>query len=456
MSKPNILLLLTDQQRYDSLGFNGNKIIHTPNLDQLAERGVKFTHAFTPSQICTPARASLFSGKYIHNHRAVWNVGQSPIGKNKVATSNKFLTEILADAGYHTATIGKWHLGPDDSRRGKYVITADYQDTNDESNNHYSNHLKSHGFPGWDTHFTKSVDSNSRYAGISGYPKEHFFSNYIADQAVDFLNRNTKKPFFLCVSDFYPHCPWIPPEPYHQLYSPELIQLSKNIHDKLLSKPSVQRSYHAHKSCAGLTAEDYKRYTSLYYGVISLIDEAYGKILKTITELGLDKNTMIIFTSDHGEMLGNHQLLTKGPYMYDEIVRIPLCIKFPGNNLKGTNHELVSLIDLVPTVFDTAGLEIPIDLDGKSLLPMLQEETSRWRECVFSQYWYKIKNGPGIISMARNKNWKYCHHITDFDELYDLNNDPEEMNNLCFDPKYKSTLNEMRSILFDWMADKTK
>ena len=456
MKPLNILLLLTDQQRYDSLGINGNSRVKTPNLDRLGREGVAFSQATTPCPLCTPARASIYTGQYLHSHKAVWNVSQQPIGKNCVATGRRLLTELMADAGYHVSTIGKWHLGPDDPRRGEHIITADNNDAEEKENHDYSRYLKSHDLPPWSHELAKSREPGTRHAGVSAYPREHYFSNYIADRAVEFLQDHARRPFFLCVSDFYPHRPWMPPEPFDRMYDPAEMELSPNITDSLEGKPRVQRESANHRLCRELTLDQHKRHRALYMGVVSVIDEACGRVLQALRDLSLEEDTLVIFTTDHGEMLGNHQISTKGPYMYEELVHIPFLMRCPWINTPGERNELISLVDVAPTILDACGVPVPEWMEGRSILSLLTNSGPAWRQAAFSQYWYKIGGAlnPGVISMVRTKGWKYCQHLTDRHELYDLENDPHEMSNLIDEARCARELSELQLTLAEWMRGK--
>lgn len=448
---PNILVLLADELRADALGCTGNPDVKSPHIDGLAEDSVVFSNAYCTQPVCTPARASLLTGLYPHTHGCYAN--NAPLSKQKAT-----IAEMLGDA-YHSAWHGKWHLGDEiTAQRGfedwvsiEDAIYRPYysqpEDLKKRSDYHYF--LQNYGFVPDETAFdgVRTFSRETTAVMPSRYTKAHF----LGQTASSFLhNYDKSKPFFLAVSFLEPHMPFW--GPFNDHYDPMALSVSESFcHPPGSDAPLRNRLLAGQYPTAGYagfelnTEAQWRRVLANYYGLVSLIDLAIGQILSALKASGHLENTIVILTADHGDMMGNHALLEKG-VMYEESVRVPLIIRMP-NNADATQYipERISQIDLAPTLLDLAQQPIPDDLQGKSIAPVLHGEASmkpedvvvEWNsdqilrkvegfsdeeaEIVSQQYWRTLIDTEG---------WKLNTCATDTWELYQLNDDPHELNNL--------------------------
>jgi choline-sulfatase len=361
---PNILYIMSDQQRFDALGCV-RPGVHTPALDRLAKEGVRFDSTYVAQALCTPSRASIFSGLYPHAHKLDKNVYDQP---NALADAKYNLRvvwpDLLRRAGYFTGYIGKWHLGEDNP--GCFNEWYGY------------NSLKPH----W---LGKKQESQYR-------------SDYETDQAIDFLDRNQEKRFALCVSYYPPHTPYDPPDKYAALYENTAFAPAK------------------------------------YWGGVTAIDHCVGRLLEKLDGLGLRDNTLVLFTADHGDHFGNRPGGSHKGVAYDEAARVPLILRYPGVFDGGkVRTELVSNVDIMPTLLQVAGLAIPASLQGASLVPLAAGHAPQWRKLVCTE---NREDGGGHSRGIRTERYKLILReretkgASSLHELYDLARDPQEHVNL--------------------------
>lgn len=435
-NQPNILWICTDQQRADTIGALGNKHVRTPHIDALVEQGTAFTHAYCQSPVCTPSRASFLTGRYPRTTRCRQN-GQA------IPATEKLISRLLADAGYTCGLAGKLHLatcadGVVEKRidDGYKVFHWSHHPQPDWPENAYTQWLTQQG-QNWE----------SLYGGEStpyvkkGIPAEYSQTTWCANMAIDFIREQKGNPWFFSYNCFAPHHPFDPPADYLARYSPEELPLPKSRPNEAAGKTTYQEldsefahsdpnSYHV----AAMTDNDKREVTAAYYAMVELIDENVGRMVATLKETGQFENTMIIFMSDHGEMLGDHGIYLKGPHFYEEAVRVPLIFSWPGQYCNGLRADgLTELTDIAPTLLDSVGLEIPPFIQGKTLLPVLkgQMDSSNHRRCVFSEYYNAWSHKHSYGTMYRTDSHKMIvYHGTDQGELYDLKNDPDEFDNL--------------------------
>jgi len=437
---PNLCLIMTDQQRPDFLGCYGqNPVIRTPHLDHLAAGGVRFTQTFIAGYPCCPSRASLLTGLYPHAHGVI---------RNGIALDAAVPTlgDVLKNAGYRTAWMGKWHLGSEDEPQHGFDRWVG-------GRKHYRDYLAVHKLlepiPGEKVgglHHTVSRD------GHSVIPEEHFMESFLAGEAVRFLReqRTSKQPFFLGFSCFGPHQPTTPPEPWDKKYTSAQVVLSKSYHDELHNKPARQKE--ASGRLAGrLTEAQFRRVAARYYGYVEYLDRQIGRVLDALEECGLAQDTVVAFTSDHGEMLGAHGFIYKGPYLYDEVVRVPLLLRYPRRIAAGrSSAALISNVDVAPTLLELLGLPTMPRQDGRSLLPLLRGASARHRDMVFCEH-----AGETSIKMARTRDWKLALNWRppETDELYDLARDPLELNNLIDAPAAQPIRARLAAEIRAWLRD---
>ncbi len=454
---PNILWLCTDQQRFDTIRALGNSRINTPNIDQLCAEGVSFNQAYCQSPVCTPSRASFLTGRYPRTTRCRQNGQQMP-------ADEVLLPKMFADAGYRCGLAGKLHLASCSDSKIEARIDDGYHDF------HWSHHPQ----PDWgdDNAYTAwlnrkgekwddlygNPDSGSKY-WQNGMPTESHQTTWCAEETISFLQKNNGRPWFFTFNCFAPHHPFDPPKEFLDRYDPGDMPLPKVREGELAAKPSFQQldSEWAHNSpgefhSGAMTDQDRREVCAAYYAMCEHIDHEVGRILQALEESGQAENTIVIFMSDHGEMLGDHGIYFKGPHFYDEAVRVPLVMRWPGKFAEGLqSDELVELLDLAPTFLEAAGIDPPPDrLQGKSLMPLLQGEKVKHRDHVFSEYYNSWTHGDAYASMLRTRTEKLVvYHGTGQGEYYDLENDPDEFENRYDDPAYAEAVRSMMVKCFD-------
>lgn len=476
--RPNILFICTDQQRGDSLGCTGADWAVTPNLDTLAAQGALFSNCYVQNPVCSPSRASLFTGKYVANHGLYANGVPLP-------ADQRMFTRTLADAGYDCGMIGKQHLAPCDTWRteprrddGYRVFEWAHGPNHRALENDYHRWLrKTHPaiykeiFP--DTGANENTEySNQARTGtpIDHVPKEAHYSHWVAERAIDFIEhpRNDQEPFFLMANFFDPHHSFGAPQEFRDMIDADAIPAPNTKPGELDEKPSDHRAY-SEKSYSG-TAPGFQDYTAdhireiraQYWAMIALIDFEAGRILAALEAAGLAEDTLVVFSSDHGEMLGNHRQLLKGPQLYDDLTRVPLIARWPGHIVPGTDvTSLVQWIDLPATFLDASGCAPGRGVQGRSLLPLLQSNDGGWRPWALCEYRCSgFATDPLIMTtMLRFEQWKLivwhgepaCGNVRD-GEMYDLAEDPGELNNLFDAPEHAGQRRHLKAMLLDAMA----
>ncbi|MDG1893668.1 MAG: sulfatase-like hydrolase/transferase [Fuerstiella sp.] len=455
MSTPNILWLCTDQQRFDTIHSLGNDLIRTPNIDRLVEDGVSFTQAYCQSPVCSPSRASFLTGRYPRTTRCRQN-GQT------IPADEVLVSRMFADAGYRCGLAGKLHLASCSDGKVEERIDDGYHDFHwshhpqpDWPENAYSQWLRSKGqsweqlYSGPSTGFVKE-----------GVPAEFHQTTWCADMAIDFIRSNTNRPWFFSFNCFDPHHAFDPPPEYMARYNTDDMPLPKMKAEELNSKTSFQQldSIWAHNSpgefhTAAMTDNDRRQVTAAYYAMCELIDDQVGRIMDCLEQSGQRGNTIVIFMSDHGEMLGDHGIYFKGPHFYDEAIKVPLVMSWPGQFQSGLRVDgLTELVDLVPTLLDAADLEVPERVQGRSLLPHLagKADPAHHRDAVFCEYYNSWTHSDAYGTMLRTTGEKIVvYHGSDQGELYDLNSDPNEFVNLWTSPGHQSMKLRLMQQCFD-------
>lgn len=437
-SRPNILLLHSDQHRYDCLGVNGHRLVQTPNLDRLAREGVNFTHAFTPTPICSPARASLLTGAWPTQHGCI-NIPNSESFR-PAREGLPLATELLHDAGYRVAHIGKFHQevtgSPTEHGVDDFVSAWDY----------------------WKWRQQQGLPAEPKTQGWFGETDAHIRPDqsrmaWLADHALRLMQTYAKegRPFFIRWDPPEPHLPNRPPEPYASMYPPERIAPWPSFPDQLTNKPYAQRRQRLIWGVEDWTWRDWAPIVSRYLADISLLDAQVGRLLAGLDALGLAGNTLVIYTTDHGDMTGAHGMMDKHFSMYDDILRVPLIARFPGQLPAGvTNDAFVSNeLDIAAALCETAGLIAPATFAGHSLLATARDGGNA-RPDIFAMY-QGTETGLASQRVVRDHEWKYVWNVTVEDELYHLATDPGELRNLIGDPAAQSELNRLRGRLIAWM-----
>jgi arylsulfatase A-like enzyme len=435
----NILLIQSDQHRYDCVGANGHPFLRTPNLDRLAREGVRFTHAFTPVPLCTPARNCLLYGCWPHQHLAICNYDtEAPRGARPELLS---YSELLKDAGYSLGYIGKWH-----TNAFRPPSSFGFDHSIDESE--YFRWREAQGLPprpaknGWFGETDPFITgSQSRLA-------------WGADRVIEALGRaaGERRPFFLRWDPSEPHLPNRVPRPYDTMYPRGQIPPWPGFADPLERKPFIQRKQQRTWDVEGWTWERWSPIVQRYLGEITLMDKQIGRILAALEVNGLARDTVVIYTSDHGDMCGSHGMMDKHYIMYDDVVRVPLIARFPSSAAAGrTCGAFVSSgLDLARTFLDLGGVKSPGSYVGRSLVPALRGGDGPDRAFIVSTY---FGNQLGLFTqrMVRERRWKYVWNATAEDELYDLQDDPGEIRNLATEPAAAPHLTRLRREMLGWM-----
>ena len=451
-SRPNILWICTDQQRWDTIGALGNSYISTPHLDQLATDGTAFTRAYCQSPICTPSRASFLTGMYPSTVHVMGN------GNAFFPHYPPLVTRLLADEGYDCGLIGKLHLSSAYGRRE--ARTEDGYEYWQYSHAPRDDWQVGHGYADWVR--SKGFVLADLTRDQDGIPADLHQTTWCAEKTIEFIDQEREGPWLASVNIYDPHPPFNPPRSYRQRYDPEqmpgpLFQES-DLEQRLATIDFQARARHpdaldinspilpqspqkgGEPDPAGTGGKAAKTLQAAYYAMIELIDDQVGRMLAALEESGQRDNTVVIFTSDHGETLGDHGLIQKGCRFYEGLVRVPLIISWPGQFAGGrVSDALVELTDKAPTILELAGLQPGPRLQGRSLLPLLKGEADlqQHRDFVRCEY-YDALDLPDntFATMYRDRRYKLVvYHGHDLGELYDLEEDPEEFENMWDEPE---------------------
>ncbi|HQG36662.1 MAG TPA: sulfatase-like hydrolase/transferase [Bacteroidales bacterium] len=464
--KPNLLFIWTDEQQFNTMRVYGNNIIKTPNLDRLAEESFVFKYAYVTQPLSTPSRSSVMTGLYPHTSGCISNNIPLP-------DSIECLPGLIKDQEYSTGYMGKWHLGdeifPQKGFSTWVSIEDNYIDYYSEGRDKnmrssYHNWLIEKGY--------KPDTKDNRFSRdfASRLPIEHCKPRFLEEKACEFLEQNKKNPFILYINFLEPHMPF--QGPLNDMYDPGEVVLPENFDDPLedneplnykLKAENVRKTY-------GTTESEFRQLIARYWGLVSQVDISVGKILNKLNELGLEDNTIVVFTSDHGDMMGAHRLVAKS-VMYQEAIRVPLMIKIPAMKTKHRVIENpVSQIDVLPTILDLMNAEIDNKkLHGKSLLPLISGKKANWdyvfiewnsnRDLDYSSL-PKSRIAPvEEIFKAEKSNtrtvispdgWKLCLSELDNSQLFNLNSDPWEKINIFTEPEFRGKIIFLANKIYEW------
>ena len=473
--RPNILWLCTDQQRSDTIHALGNPYIDTPNLDKLCSQGVAFTRAYCQNPICTPSRASFLSDRYPSSINANMN------GACNLPEHCTLIPKRLADAGYYCGLVGKLHITS---------AWDDYEERMDDGYSYFcynlasGHHLRSDHNPYKDWLTEKGVDWQTLFTTDEKHdyhwyredaPIELRQTAWLAEKAIAFMkeHKDSEQPWMLSVNCYDPHPPYDAPLELVNKY------LERDLPDPIYSEADLELDKKLKRfffqSSAQPMSDKLRRNKASYYGMIEIVDKHFGQILDALDALGLRENTLVIFTSDHGEMLGDHGLTHKGCRFYEGLVHVPLIFSMPGTIRENVRCDgITELTDIAPTIAEMCGVEMK-DGHGRSLVPILKDgEALKPRRFVRSEYYDTLEidwcydglreNGDvsgedshvdcAYATMYFDGKYKLCvYHGTHFGELYDLENDPTEQNNLWDSPEHQQI---KMSMLLDSYEASTK
>ncbi|MBB6731233.1 sulfatase-like hydrolase/transferase [Cohnella zeiphila] len=464
--QPNIVLIQTDQQSAETLALYGNPLVRTPHLDQLAKQGVLFEKAFCNYPACSPSRSSMMTGRYASTIRV--HANHMLIDPREIS-----LPQVLREGGYQTALIGKNHAFPketlhqvfDHAVQGEHGHLVDGHRDDPEAKAAHQ----------W------AVDHCWRSPlghGTNPAPYEKCGTYLLGQSAADYMEqaRQPEKPFFMWLSFPDPHTPYQTPEPYASMYSPEDVPMPP--YDDLKTKPERQRVMHAMDAMDRADEQTIRSVRAIHYGMISFIDDAIGRVMAKLEELGLSDNTVILFTSDHGDSMGAHGLIQKHNAFYDTFTHVPLIMAWPGKSLAGIRSpHPIELVDIMPTILDLAECPIPYGVQGRSCASYLLGQSYEPREfvviesgeegepirmeeigkrpsdpfdescfvwCAYRDAWY----GKG--KSIRTAEWKLNLYTNGDGELYRLTEDPHELTNEYGNPEWESVVIELERKLLRW------
>ncbi len=437
---PNVLFIMTDDQRQDAMSAYGNPILKTPNMDRIAAGGIRFTEAFVTNSLCAPSRASILTGLYSHSHGVITN-GAGPMFRNQPGLKENQTTfvHLLRQAGYHTALIGKWHLRSSPSGFDQWLI-----------------------LPGQGAYNDPEMIAGGFRVKMRGH-----VDDVLGDQALTFLrDRPKEEPFCLLYQFKSPHRAWFPAARFEKTFEDTEIPVPRTFEDRLAGRPEALRQ--AEMAIAdmpdfkdrgvpeSLPREERKRknleaLVKNYYRVLLSVDENVGRVLDFLDQNGLAENTVVLYTSDNGFFLGEHGLFDKR-LMYEPSIRVPMLLRFPARVKVGQadSTHLVLNIDVAPTLLELAGVPVPSGTHGRSWLPLLEGREAKWRDAFLYEYYeYPAEHCARKNRGVRTDRWKLIHFWEEPQEweLYDLKTDPDETNNLAGRPEHAGRVKKLRARL---------
>ena len=436
--KPNVLFLMSDDLNTALSGF-GHPQCKTPELDKLASRGMRFENMHCQYPVCGASRASLMSGLYPYTNGTLGNAGTLRGNMPNVVT----MSQLFRKNGYRVGRVSKiYHMGiPPEIIAG--TATRDDPHSWDEVVNIKAPEQNA---PGVKTNWSPKNKSSQSFTGVVAEGDELVHADGMAaNHAIDFLKRHKDKPFFLACGFVRPHVPLVAPEKYFDLYDRDAMLAPRVPANDLEDVPEIIRNYKRNSTSYGVTPELHKGLLEAYYASISYMDAQVGRVLDTLNEQGLAENTIVVFTSDHGYLLGHHHKFQK-QHLFEEATRVPFIVSVPwmkNQHGKATTH-ITELIDLYPTLAKLAGLKAPNSLHGESMVPLLRNPNSRdWEKDVA----FTISRSGG--ESIRTREWRFTHwgFGPGGMQLYDLRNDPGEFTNLAAKRKYSVQLNKSKKQL---------
>ena len=442
--KPNLLFIWTDEQRADTMAAYGNSKIRAPNLNKLARESVVFEKAYVTQPVCTPNRSAVMTGLWPHTSGCIRN--NIPLRRDTPC-----LPELLNDADYRTAYMGKWHLGDEIfAQHGfeEWVSMEDgyakyYSEGRDRSErSDYHHFLVDKGYkPDNGTKFSRTFAAKR--------PIEHCKPKFLEIKACEFLRRHRNDPFILHINFLEPHMPFT--GPFDDMYDPAYIELPANFNDPLEdNEPSVYRKKREKMiKKYGPDEQSFRALIARYWGLVTQVDTSVGKILDTLDKFGLADNTIVVYTSDHGDMMGSHQLVTKG-VMYEEAARIPWLMRVPWMTDKQQMvSQPVSHIDMVPTLLELMGRSAQTQLPGHSLVPLMQGRKAA-EDHVLIQWNVASNEDADVRTVVSPDGWKLSLFKGDKSQLFNLNKDPGETINLFNSGRDSDIIARLTKKIHDW------
>lgn len=442
-SQPNVVVIITDDQRWDCLSCEGHPFLKTPNMDRIASEGTRFANMFVTTSLCSPSRASFLSGLYAHKHKVINNFTDYP-------SDLPSFPQRLQETGYETAYIGKWHMGEQSDERRP-------------------------GFDYWVTHKGQGKYYDTTF-NVNGkrMVKKGYYTHQVTDMTVDWLKREHNSPFLLMMGHKAPHTPFTPEKKYEHIYDDIEIRYPWTAFN-LKGKPKWVRerlnTWHGiygpifgfRKNFPDTSAEgilQFVEFVRAYTASVKSVDDSVGRVYQTLKETGQLDNTLLIFTSDNGFFLGEHGMTDKRT-MHEPSIRVPMLVRYPRLiRPDKVIDEMVLNIDMAPSILDICGAEPLTNIHGMSWKKLLKGDKSNWRKSWYYSYNYE-KQFPYTPNVrgVRTKEWKYIHYPYGDGkpdrykaELYNLKIDPLETQNLIDEPQYAGKIKELKAELHRLMA----
>ncbi|PYL30522.1 MAG: hypothetical protein DMF45_02190 [Verrucomicrobia bacterium] len=456
--KRNLIVFLPDQQRTDTIACYGGGWAHSPNLGKLASESVVFDRAYVTQPVCSPSRASLMSGLWPHTTGCTQN-------GSALNPQFRVLPQLLEDNGYRTAYMGKWHLGPEELVRRAFQVRISTQ-----GDSGYSEFLVSNGLT------PDRKEGGFSELTVSNLPLELSQPKFLEARACEFIEQHRRHPFILVVAFVEPHSPYNGPLNDEHLQSGVEVDVTASVpmdsnvplryrlirewqQEQALSDPAIREFYF------GVTPADYRSLKQKYLGLVTLVDQSIGAILACLERTDLMEDTVVVHTSDHGDMLGAHQLFGK-EVMFEEAVRVPYLIRLPGQRPIRVPRP-VSHIDFIPTLFDLLDQPNPAQCVGKSLVSVIRggalpaenvfiEWSPNWRAKIkkstslASRHQIKRAIAESTRTLISPDGWKLSLRDKDLNELYNLNEDPLETRNLYYDGQYAAVISRCSDGIRRW------
>lgn len=469
--KTNILLITSDQQHYDTLGVT-NPRINTPSLNRLAYEGTRFDRAYCPNPVCTPTRATLITGVYPSQHGA-WTIGV------KLPEDVPTVGDILQQHGYATGLIGKAHFQPLASQPGseslecqptlrdldfwrgfngpwygfEHVEVARNHADESHAGQHYAIWMEEQGLKNWRDYFWKWPENAPKRRHSWDLPEEFHYSRWTAERSISYMEKckSEDKPFFLWASFQDPHPPYLVPEPWASMYDPADMVPGKLVPGEHDANPPHFRKTQEQKPDFSMYRETFgphgfhshlisdqalRKNMAVYYGMISLMDQQIGRIMESLDRLGLAKNTLVVFSTDHGHFVGQHGLRAKGAFHYEDMIRVPMIVWHPGQvPQNAVSNDLQCTVDFAPTCLTAAGIEVPGFMTGLNQLDAWYGNAEPPRKHVIVEN----RHEPTKVHLRTFVDKRYkitVYRGHEYGELFDLQEDPGEIRNRWDDPAY--------------------
>jgi N-acetylglucosamine-6-sulfatase len=431
--RPNIVFIITDDQRHDLFGLAGHPVAQTPHIDRIGREGAWFKNFFTTTPLCSPSRASFLTGLYPHSHRVINN---DKLGLDVISHTLMTWPRQLREHGYETAFIGKWHMGLDDSRRPGFDRWL--------------------SFKGQGIYIDGVVNDDGLQRQIDGY-----MTDYLNEQAVAFVRKPHRKPFALVVSHKAVHIPYLPAKRHDTLYAdyeftPQPAKKEDLAGKPIMTRPVKQVGRFELEGVAPEPAEprrgrgrDPASVVRDQLRCLASVDEGVGQLYAALQETGQLDRTIIVYTSDNGYLMGEHGVIDQKRWAYDPSIRVPLLVRYPPLIAAGSVREqLVLNVDLAPTLLELAGVKSVVPMHGQSFVPFLRNAQAPGRASFLAEYFVE-KVGPRVATWQaiRTTRWKYIRYVDEsskFDELYDLQSDPAEERNVIAEPAAAEQLASLR------------